>query len=82
MKVICVDAPSNRAASNKKLEITSGVWPRIGPTDQSVGEVENCWLSRAVVDNLRSFVRTNHELFETVQHGSLKYCGRVCHASK
>jgi len=51
LKVICVDAPLNRAASNKVLllKTTSG-GPGWGPTDRSVAQDENCWLSRAVVE--------------------------------
>lgn len=51
LKVICVDAPSNRAASNKELVLkTTSGGPGWGPTDRSVAQVENCWLSRAVVE--------------------------------
>lgn len=44
--ILCVDAPSNKVVV---LKITSG-GPGWGPTDRSVAQVENCWLSRAVVE--------------------------------
>lgn len=51
LKVICVDAPLNRAASNKVLVLkTASDGPGWGPTDQSIAIVEKCWLSRAVVE--------------------------------
>ena len=45
--ILCVDAPSNKVVI---LKTTPSDGPGWGPTDRSVAQVKNCWLSSAVVE--------------------------------